>query len=155
MSPSGQCPEVENRVGGIFAYSCGVLLWALSIAKALMVADGSKLLRVADPFFQIPFHYLLWTAVAIEMVVALICCWRFSVGFKVRAIAWLATLFSSYRFGLWWVGYKKPCSCLGSLTAALRVSAEASDIIAMVILAYLLIGSWSLVIILRRDYEED
>ena len=48
------------------------------------------------------------------------------------------------RFGLWWMGWHKPCNCLGNLTDALHLSPQTADNIMKVVLAYLLIGSYGL-----------
>jgi hypothetical protein len=51
-----------------------------------------------------------------------------------------------YRLGLWWMDWKKPCSCLGNLTDALHISPQTADNITKVLLAYLLIGSYGLLL---------
>jgi hypothetical protein len=63
---------------------------------------------------------------------------------KLWVIAWLATNFFVYRCGLWWMGWHRPCSCMGNLTDALHIRPEVADNIMKVILAYLLIGSYGL-----------
>jgi hypothetical protein len=79
-----------------------------------------------------------------ELVIASICLFAKSQTMKLWLIAWLATTFVVYRLGLWWIGWKKPCSCLGNLTDALHLSPQAADNLMEVILAYLLIGSHGL-----------
>jgi hypothetical protein len=41
-----------------------------------------------------------------------------------------------------WVGWHKPCSCLGNLTDALHIPPQTADTAMKIILAYLLIGSY-------------
>jgi hypothetical protein len=65
---------------------------------------------------------------------------------QTRLIGWLATSFVVYRLGLLWVGYHKPCGCLGSLTEALYLSPEAADASMKVVLAYLVVGSYATLI---------
>lgn len=61
-------------------------------------------------------------------------------------VAWLATNFLVYRLGLWWMGWHKPCGCMGSLTSALHLSEQAADNIMKGVLAYLLLGSYGLLV---------
>jgi hypothetical protein len=82
----------------------------------------------------------------VELVIAGICLFGKSQKLKLGLIAWLATSFVVYRLGLWWMGWKKPCGCLGNLTDALHLSPQAADSLMKVILAYLLIGSYGLLI---------
>jgi hypothetical protein len=42
--------------------------------------------------------------------------------------------------------WHRPCGCMGSLTTALHLSDQAADNIMKVVLAYLLIGSYGLLI---------
>ena len=58
-------------------------------------------------------------------------------------LAWLATALVMYRIGLKWVGYLKPCSCLGNLTDALNISPQTADMTMKINLAYLLVGSYA------------
>jgi len=51
-----------------------------------------------------------------------------------------------YRLGLWWMHWHRPCSCLGNLTDALHISPQVADNVMKVLLAYLLIGSYGLLI---------
>lgn len=42
-----------------------------------------------------------------------------------------------------WLGYRKPCGCLGSLTQALDISEQVADSCMKVALCYLLVGSYA------------
>jgi hypothetical protein len=48
-----------------------------------------------------------------------------------------------YRIGLDWVGYHKPCSCLGTLTDSLHIPPQTADGAMKMILGYLIVGSFS------------
>ena len=61
-------------------------------------------------------------------------------------IAWLASVFTAYRVGLWTIGWKQPCGCLGSITAGLGIDAKVAENIALAILAYWLVGGLLIVI---------
>jgi len=53
----------------------------------------------------------------------------------------LATNFVVYRVGLWWIGWHRPCGCLGNLTDLLGISPHTADTIMKLVLAYLLAGT--------------
>jgi hypothetical protein len=93
-------------------------------------------------------------AAVVELGVAVIC--LFSKNQKVQAglIALLASNFLLYRFGLYWQGYHNICPCLGSLTDSLHIPPENADIVLKIILAYLLIGSYTSLLWLLWQYKK-
>jgi hypothetical protein len=99
---------------------------------------------MADPITSISFGHLLTVVGGLELVVASICLFAKSQTMKLGLIAWLATNFVVYRCGLWWMGWHRPCSCMGNLTDALHIPPEVADNIMKVVLAYLLVGSYGL-----------
>ena len=78
----------------------------------------------------------------VELVIAGICVLGKAQGLSIALVAWLATSFVAYRLGLASMGWQKPCSCLGDITEALRISSQTADNIMKFVLAYLLIGSY-------------
>ena len=130
--------------------------WFISSAAAILVVTGAakvwgglghtKILAVADPITGISFGHLMLAVGILELAIAGVCLFGKSQKLSLGLIAWLATNFVVYRLGLWWMGWKKPCNCLGNLTDALHISPQLADNIMKVILAYLLIGSYALLI---------
>ena len=53
------------------------------------------------------------------------------------------------------MGWHKPCGCLGNLTDALGISPETADTVAKVLLAYLLIGSYALLVWEWRKHRKN
>ena len=76
-----------------------------------------------------------------EIVVATLCFLGRSRGLALALVAYLSTNFLFYRVGLWWIGWKQPCGCMGSLTDALHIKAQTADHIALVLLLYMLAAS--------------
>lgn len=66
-------------------------------------------------------------------------------------VAWISTDFVAYRLGLCWLGWHRPCSCLGYITDALRISPQAAENIMNVVLAYLFFGSYMLLFLHWRQ----
>jgi hypothetical protein len=101
---------------------------------------------VIDPIFGVQFGQLFLVVGPAEIVIALVCFFGKRQTLSLLLVAWLSTGFALYRLGLWWVGWKKPCSCLGNLTDALHISPQVADNIMKVLLAYLIIGSYGFLI---------
>ena len=125
-----------------FILSAAAILAITGAAKVWSAFGNSKLLAVADPIIGIQFGHLMLAVGMGEIVVALFCFFGKSQKLALGLVAWLATNFLLYRLGLWWVGYHKPCSCLGNLTDALHISPETADTAMKITLGYLLIGSF-------------
>lgn len=126
-----------------FVIFAPVILVVAGLAKFASAFGQSKLLAVPDPLTGISFGHLMLAVGVLELVIASICLWSKSLKLKLVLIAWLATNFLIYRIGLWWIGWHKPCSCLGNLTDALHISPQTADTAMKIILAYLLIGSYA------------
>jgi hypothetical protein len=135
-----------HLAGRSFTAISGIMLAATGLAKVLSSLGGAKVLAMADPITGLSFAPLMLLVGGLEVVVAGVCIVGRSPKVSLALIAWLATNFVAYRFGLWWIGWKKPCGCLGSLTDALHLSPEAADNLMKIVLAYLLIGSYVLLI---------
>ena len=130
-----------------FNLSAGVVLAITGIAKVWSSLGASKFLALVDPIIGIKFGQLMLTVGAAEIAIALICFLSKRQTLALGLVAWISTNFVVYRFGLWWIGWKKPCSCLGNLTDALHISPQTADNIMKVLLAYLLIGSYGLLLV--------
>jgi len=88
------------------------------------------------------------------MAVAAVCFFGKRIALQASLVAWLATTFLIYRIGLTWIGYHKPCPCLGNLTDAIDVSPQVADYVMKAVLAYLLIGSYFILFWLWRQHRK-
>jgi hypothetical protein len=129
-----------------FILTAGVILAITGGAKIWSALGTSKFLAAVDPILGLKFGQLLLAVGLAEIAVALVCCFSRRQTLALGLIAWLATNFLVYRVGLWWMDWKRPCGCLGNLTDALHLSPQAAENIMKVLLAYLLIGSYGLVV---------
>ena len=127
-----------------FVLSAGAILAVTGIAKVWSGLGNSKLLAVVDPIIGIKFGTLMLLVGAAEIAIALVCFFSKRQTLALGLVAWMSTNFVVYRFGLWWMDWKKPCSCLGNLADALHISPQTADNIMKAILTYLLIGSYAL-----------
>lgn len=145
-----EAAELGDRTGGSFpkwfALSAGMILVVTGIAKVWSGLGDSKFLAVVDPIIGIKFGRLMLAVGVAEIGIALVCFFSKRQTLALGLVAWMSTNFIVYRLGLWWMDWKKPCSCLGNLTDALHISPQTADNIMKVLLAYLLIGSYGLLI---------
>ena len=135
------CPR-SIQVLEAFTFSAAVLLICTAFAKLLSATGNAKVLQSQDPVFSIPFRTLFWVVGGIELIVAFACLLKARLLLQLGLIGWLATNFVIYRLGLSLLGYRKPCPCLGSLTDELHLSMQTAESILIIVLAYLLIGSY-------------
>lgn len=129
-----------------FIRSAGAILVLTGIAKVWSALGTSKFLAVVDPIIGLKFWGVMLVVGVAEIVIALVCCLSKRQSLALGLVAWMSTSFVTYRAGLWWMDWHRPCNCLGNLTDALHISPQSADSIMKVVLAYLLIGSYGLLI---------
>lgn len=136
----------------MFLYFAGVVLAVTASAKFISAAGSSRILDRPGPILQIPFRAVFMLSGFIECGIAVMCITpnRKTV-VQAASVAWLATTFVFYRFGLFWVHYHRPCPCLGNLTDAIHIPPQTADTAMKLILAYLLIGSYGSMIWLWNE----
>jgi hypothetical protein len=149
----GERPRNHSSIN--FIISAGAILAITGIAKVWSGLGTAKVLAVADPIIGVQFGHLMLVVGIAEIVVALICLFCKWHTLALGLVAWLATNFVVYRFGLIWVGYHKPCPCLGNLTDALHISPQTADTGMKIILGYLLLGSYASLFWLWRQEGND
>jgi hypothetical protein len=145
--------RMKNFAFIAFLQLAGVLMIATAFGKFASAAGTAKILHADDPVLNISFRTLFCVAGILETVVAAYCFFERDVEFRASLVAWLSTAFVGYHAGLQWIGNKKYCPCLGNLTDAIHLSPERSAMIAKAILGYLLVGSYSILLLfwLRRQ----
>ncbi len=131
------------KLARLFLYSAVPILLVSAIAKFISGFGHGSVLGTRDPVLGISFRTLFFAAALLETVIALLCYYVKPIWLATACLAWLATTLAAYRFGLWLVGWHKPCNCLGSLTDALHIPASVVDILMKIVLAYLLVGSYA------------
>jgi hypothetical protein len=137
-----------------FFSSSGIILLITALAKIVSAFGNSAVLNIYDPVFAITFRKLLLISSLIEIIVGLISVWNKNEFLKACLLASLSVTFLSYRFELWWIGYRRYCPCLGTLTDALHIPPQTADTVMKIILAYLLIGSYATLFWLWRQKRQ-
>ena len=134
---------MRNNLRKSFIYSAGIILLITGMAKLISSAGAARLLQYPDPILLISFRHLFWIVGCIELVVAFVCLRGGRELLQVGLLACFSSVLLVYRLGLLWLGYQKPCPCLGNLTGVLHLSPESADRAMKLILGYLLLGSYS------------
>jgi hypothetical protein len=136
----------------VFTISAGIILGITGVAKIVSAFGGARILENPDPVFGLQFGWLMFLAGIFELFVAVVCLGQKSKTFPAAIlVAWLATNFLAYRLSLWWMGWHRPCSCMGNLTDVLHIPPQTADTVMKIILAYLLIGSYATLFWLWRQ----
>jgi len=141
----------SSRLSRFFVLSAGAILVLTGLAKLWSAFGHARILDVPTPILGISFSHSMLAVGVLELLIASSCLLGTGRKVSLALIAWLATNFLVYRLGLLWVGYHKPCSCLGNLTDALHISPQAADTAMKIVLAYLLLGSYGCLLWRWRD----
>jgi len=142
---------IELRLSRIAIRVSGCMLILTGVVKLLSAAGNSAIVKTLDPIFGVPFEKIFLFVGLVELIVGTVCLFGKNVTIQVFLLVWLSTCILIYRLSLYWIGWVKPCSCLGNLTGSLHISSKAADTIMKVILMYLLIGSYAMLFLLWRQ----
>jgi uncharacterized membrane protein len=143
-----------QRLIRVFVFCSGILLFLTAIAKLVSANSNVRILQETDPVLSVTFRNVFWIIGTFELFVASICFFGKRIGLQAGLIALLATNFVVYRVGLVWIGYHRPCKCLGNFTDALHIPPQAADTAMKIVLAYLLIGSYATLFWLWRQRKK-
>lgn len=136
-----------------FVVSAGSILLVTGIAKVVSAFGTSRILDLSDPIFSISFRHLFASVGLLETIVAVLCVCRPKELLSLGLTAWVAISFLLYRSGLVWVGWHRPCPCLGNLSDTLHVNPDLADSVSKVLIGYLVCGSgifWGLASFVRK-----
>ena len=134
-----------------FLRAAGAALAVTGLAKVFSATGPARALDLADPLLGIPFRHLMLLVGLAELLIAFFCLFTDKQKLSLLAVAWLSTNFLVYRLGLWFIGWHQPCGCLGNLTSLLHISPGLADNIMKGVLAFLLLGSYSLLVGMWRQ----
>jgi hypothetical protein len=126
-----------------FITSAAIIYLVVGMAKVISVFNAQNVFALSDPIFGIQFYMLFFLAGTIEVCVGLTCLHaNIRPVVKLGILAWISNLIVTYRVGLWFMNWHRPCGCMGSLSAVLHISNKTADLIMKLVLVYILIGSY-------------
>jgi len=133
--------SVWERGARCFIFSAGIVMLITSYAKVITAIGSDQILHEADPIFKLHYRSLLLIIGGLEFIIGLLALFERKWGWSAIAIVWIASCFGIYRVGLSWVGWHKPCSCLGTITDTIHLSPNTVEWILRAVIAYLALGS--------------
>lgn len=116
------------------------MLVAIGIAKIASGLGTSDMLKEMDPLLGVPNRSLITLVGCGEVALGAYCLFGSDGRRKGILLTWLGLAFLSYRIGLWWIGYKKPCTCLGNVADKIGLSDLAADNIMKAVLSFLILA---------------
>lgn len=138
----GNKAEVWAR---LFIFSASFILLITGMAKIFSTFGGQEVLDLIDPIFKISFRHLMFLVGALEIAVSIVCFFIPRTNLCLGLIGWMSTNFLMYRLGIWYVGWRRPCPCVGNFADMLHLSANSVDLLIKTLFLYLLINSYCLV----------
>jgi hypothetical protein len=138
------CRDKVDKWPRRFILSCSVILLITGAAKIVSAMGAARILWLTDPILYISFGHLMLLAGVCELSVSTICILGRNIKLQAAVLAWLSTIFVVYRIGLLYLGWNRPCSCMGNLTDALHIPPKIADVMMEIILGYLLVGSYGI-----------
>ncbi len=147
-----QSTSHSSQLGGqsnlirVFLISAAFFLAITAAAKIFSSFGHAIILKTDDPLLKLSYRHLFWLVGGIELAIAGVCVFGKNVWLQAGLLAYLATNFVIYRFGINYMGFHV-CPCMGYLTESLPVSQTTTDLILKCILAYLLIGSYATLLV--------
>jgi hypothetical protein len=142
--------RAKHKLLSLYMYSAMLILLVSGIAKIVSVFDAVKPYQVYDPIFGIPYGNLLLFAGALELLLAIIIIKNPNSTCSLAAITVFASSLLAYRVSLWWIGWRLPCGCLGSLSRLLKLSPQMVEDLTKIILAYLVVVGYCFLIFQPR-----
>jgi hypothetical protein len=146
VAPGAKDPKKCENVMRLFLRLAGISLGFAGLGKALSAIGAARALDTIDPLIGIPFRQLFLLVGLAELLIAFFGLFTDRRRFTLWAVAWLSTNFLLYRLGLWFIGWQHPCGGLGTLAGPLHLSDQAADNIMKGVLAFLLVGSYGILV---------
>lgn len=143
--------NIADKWTSRFRLSAGVILLITSVAKIASAFGHARILGINDPILGISFRSLMLLSGGIELVISLMCLIAPNCRINLAAVAWIAAVFLSYHFGLWYIHWARPCPCLGNLTDLLRISPGLASLILTWIAIYLFVGALVCWFVMRKQ----
>jgi hypothetical protein len=145
--------NVPARLVRRYFNSVAAILLVTAVAKLGSAFGHARILDAEEPVFGLGFRHVFIGAAVLEILVAFVCAFAPSVRARAMVLAWVGASFVIYRVAIYFIGYQKPCPCLGTLTEAIGLSPTVADTTLKVLLVYFIGGSSWVLLQLRRDGE--
>ena len=132
-------------------WGCVSILAATGFLKLASAAGSSPVLLNHDPLLMLNYRTLMVSIGVAEIGVALNMVLGRDTGKAFLSVIWLSGGFLCYQFGLFMLGSKEPCPCLGTLYDILPAFRSVAASLVKVSAAYMFVGSLISLWQLHRD----
>ena len=106
---------VERRTFFIKSKIIGIILITVGIIKLISAARDVPINHLPDPLLPfLTFRVMGIGAGVVELAIGVLLWIRRFASFHAKAVLWWGCVLSSYRLGLFLVGYHGACPCLGN-----------------------------------------
>jgi len=150
---SGNCIENMNRqIHKYFVHPAAVLLFIMALAS-LYSASGTSgadtfVMDQRDPLLFLKYRHVFLAAGVLELLLSAYLLMGCGLWTKLLLAAWLSTCLLVYRLGFRFTGEPNIYDYLGDIPARFFISAHVFDLVMLVVLGWLSIGSYSLLAVL-------
>jgi hypothetical protein len=142
---------MERAYENFFLKSAALLLGVTAAAKLISATGSAKILDYPDPIFLLTNRVIMTGAGGLELLAVALLCFHKNIQCKLLTVAWLSSNFLIYRFALWFLQVKQPCSCLGTIGDLLPLKPETLSFTLKSIVIYLFAAS--IFLLVRRNPE--
>jgi hypothetical protein len=137
----------DEKLTRWFVVSAVIVLALTALAKGIAASGDARILSHPAPLLGLLTNrQTMLIAVVLEVLVIGLVLREREIVRKAAFIAWISTVFLAYRIGLWSTGNTASCGCLGNVTDTLGIAPTTADLVSGAMLAYMLIGSYAILI---------
>jgi len=105
---------MRTKLAKVYIISVAAILFMTAAAKLFSLVAYYHTFRSRDPLLYLRSDILVSIVSVLEIGVATFLLSANRTGSKFWAIIWISSLFLIYRVGLWQIGYKGTCPCMGT-----------------------------------------
>jgi hypothetical protein len=147
MSVASNTASAGEKLAWWFFASALLILALTALSKGIGASGDVRILSHPDPLLSLLTNrQTMLLAVVLEVAIVGLVLREREIVRKAAFIAWISTVFLAYRIGLWSTGNTASCGCLGNVTDTLGIAPTTADLVSGAMLAYMLIGSYAILI---------
>ncbi len=141
-----------QRITAAFLFSAATILLVTALLKIVGTTQASAFFNDRAPLLEfLTTRELMLVAAALELTIVVLILLHRSTTFRLWLVLWLTTLFTIFRLGLWAIGFKGYCPCLGGVVKWFLSNRAGTDRGLELLLAYFGFASVYCLILEKRN----